>query len=78
MEFPIARILITAPLMFINTEVFASVQQPSLSLEKQIDSFFADFIVQPLASLMFWEIPFVGFPLIVAWLLFGAFILPSE
>lgn len=72
MEFSIARILITAPLMFINTEVFASVQQPSLSLEKQIDSFFADFIVQPLASLMFWEIPFVGFPLIVAWLLFGA------
>jgi AGCS family alanine or glycine:cation symporter len=52
--------------------VFASVQEPNLSLEKQIDSFFADFIVQPLASLMFWEIPFVGFPLIVAWLLFGA------
>jgi AGCS family alanine or glycine:cation symporter len=58
--------------MFINTKVFASVQEPNLSLEKQIDSFFADFIVQPLASLMFWEIPFVGFPLIVAWLLFGA------
>ena len=58
--------------MFIKTKVFASVQEPNLSLEKQIDSFFADFIVQPLASLMFWEIPFVGFPLIVAWLLFGA------
>ena len=58
--------------MFINTKVFASVQESRLSLEKQIDSFFADFIVQPLASLMFWEIPFVGFPLIVAWLLFGA------
>ncbi|MBD37343.1 MAG: alanine glycine permease [Opitutae bacterium] len=58
--------------MFFNTEVFASIQDSSLSLEKQIDSFFADFIVQPLASLMFWEIPFVGFPLIVAWLLFGA------
>jgi AGCS family alanine or glycine:cation symporter len=58
--------------MFINTKVFASVEEPRLSLEKQIDSFFADFIVQPLASLMFWEIPFVGFPLIVAWLLFGA------
>ena len=61
-----------APFMFIKTKVFASVQEPNLSLEKQIDSFFADFIVQPLASLMFWEIPFVGFPLIVAWLLFGA------
>jgi len=72
MEFSIARILIIAPFMFINTKVFASVQEPRLSLEKQIDSFFADFIVQPLASLMFWEIPFVGFPLIVAWLLFGA------
>lgn len=72
MEFSIARILIIAPFMFINTKVFASVQEPNLSLEKQIDSFFADFIVQPLASLMFWEIPFVGFPLIVAWLLFGA------
>lgn len=72
MEFSIARILIIAPFMFINTKVFASVQESRLSLEKQIDSFFADFIVQPLASLMFWEIPFVGFPLIVAWLLFGA------
>ena len=72
MEFSIARILIIAPFVFINTKVFASVQEPNLSLEKQIDSFFADFIVQPLASLMFWEIPFVGFPLIVAWLLFGA------
>ena len=72
MEFSIARILIITPFMFFNTEVFASVQDSSLSLEKQIDSFFADFIVQPLASLMFWEIPFVGFPLIVAWLLFGA------
>jgi AGCS family alanine or glycine:cation symporter len=72
MEFSIARILIIAPFAFINTKVFASVQEPNLSLEKQIDSFFADFIVQPLASLMFWEIPFVGFPLIVAWLLFGA------
>ena len=72
MEFSIARILIIAPFMFIKTKVFASVQEPNLSLEKQIDSFFADFIVQPLASLMFWEIPFVGFPLIVAWLLFGA------
>ncbi|MEL0255791.1 MAG: alanine:cation symporter family protein, partial [Burkholderiaceae bacterium] len=58
--------------MFINTKILASVEEPRLSLEKQIDSFFADFIVQPLASLMFWEIPFVGFPLIVAWLLFGA------
>jgi len=72
MEFSIAMILIIAPFMFINTKVFASVQESILSLEKQIDSFFADFIVQPLASLMFWEIPFVGFPLIVAWLLFGA------
>lgn len=72
MEFSIARFLIIAPFMFINTKVFASVQESRLSLEKQIDSFFADFIVQPLASLMFWEIPFVGFPLIVAWLLFGA------
>jgi AGCS family alanine or glycine:cation symporter len=72
MEFSIAGILIIAPFMFIKTKVFASVQEPNLSLEKQIDSFFADFIVQPLASLMFWEIPFVGFPLIVAWLLFGA------
>lgn len=72
MEFSIARILIIAPFMIINTKVFASVQEPSFSLEKRIDSFFADFIVQPLASLMFWEIPFVGFPLIVAWLLFGA------
>ena len=72
MEFSIARILIIAPFMFINTKILASVEEPRLSLEKQIDSFFADFIVQPLASLMFWEIPFVGFPLIVAWLLFGA------
>ena len=33
---------------------------------------FLHYIVNPLGSLMFWEIPFVGIPLIVAWLLIGA------
>ena len=51
---------------------FGSSSDNSSSFEEQIDTFFAEFIVQPLASLMFWEIPFVGIPLIVAWLLGGA------
>ena len=40
--------------------------------QTNIDQFFGDFIVSPLASFLFWPIPGLKMPLIVAWLLGGA------
>ena len=40
--------------------------------QTNIDQFFGDFIVSPLASFLFWPIPGIKMPLIVAWLLGGA------
>lgn len=72
MEFFNARVLAALSFVFPYSKSFGSSSDNSSSFEEQIDTFFAEFIVQPLASLMFWEIPFVGIPLIVAWLLGGA------
>ena len=43
-----------------------------LTLEKQADAFFGSYIVGPIATVLFWKIPGVEMPLVVAWLLFGA------
>lgn len=40
--------------------------------EKQIDLFFGEYVVGPLAALLFWPIPGIQMPLVVAWLLGGA------
>lgn len=40
--------------------------------ESQINQFFGEYIVGPLAALLFWPIPFLKIPLVVAWLLGGA------
>ncbi len=40
--------------------------------QANIDQFFGEFIVSPLASFLFWPIPGLQMPLIVAWLLGGA------
>ena len=37
-----------------------------------IDNFFGNYIVQPLAEILFWPIPGINIPLVVAWLLSGA------
>lgn len=40
--------------------------------ESRLDTFFGQYIVAPLASILFWPIPGLDMPLVVAWLLGGA------
>ena len=40
--------------------------------ESRMDAFFGEYIVGPLAALLFWPIPGIEMPLVVAWLLGGA------
>jgi len=40
--------------------------------EKEMDLFFGEYIVSPLAAILFWPIPGIEMPLVVAWLLGGA------
>ena len=40
--------------------------------EHKMDLFFGEYIVGPLAALLFWPIPGIEMPLVVAWLLSGA------
>jgi len=40
--------------------------------ETQLNEFFGVYIVSPLAALLFWPIPYIQMPLVVAWLLGGA------
>jgi Na+/alanine symporter len=42
------------------------------SLEQQVDQFFGDFIIAPLASVFFWEVPVIRMPLVVGWLFLGS------
>jgi AGCS family alanine or glycine:cation symporter len=42
------------------------------TLEQKIDAAFGEWIVGPIASVMFWNIPGLGMPIVVAWLLAGA------
>ncbi len=49
---------------------WTATRQPSL--EAQIDQLFGDWVVSPLESVLFWKIPFINMPIVVAWLLFGA------
>ena len=44
----------------------------SMNWQQKIDIFFGDVIVNPLASILFWPIPGIEMPLVVAWLLGGA------
>ena len=53
----------------------AKSQENGMSIQKQIDLFFGEYIVSPLAKILFWPLPGVGMPLVVAWLLFGALFL---
>jgi AGCS family alanine or glycine:cation symporter len=51
---------------------FGDDQMPGTNWEKEMDLFFGEYVVGPLASLLFWPIPGIEMPLVVAWLLGGA------
>jgi AGCS family alanine or glycine:cation symporter len=42
------------------------------ALEQQADAFFGDYLVAPLARVIFWEVPGLQMPLVVLWLLAGS------
>ena len=42
------------------------------NFQEFIDAFFGEYVVEPIAALLFWKIPGLEMPLVVAWLLFGA------
>ncbi|MEZ4265186.1 MAG: alanine/glycine:cation symporter family protein [Myxococcota bacterium] len=41
-------------------------------MEQRIDKFFGDYLVTPIATVLFWSIPVLDMPLVVAWLIVGA------
>lgn len=43
-----------------------------MGFEETIDGLFGEYVVGPIATVLFWSIPGTGMPLVVAWLLFGA------
>ena len=45
--------------------------EPS-GFEAEIDRVFGDWVVEPLSAILFWPIPIIKMPIVVAWLLFGA------
>jgi len=52
---------------------FAFAQETtSKTFEQKADAFFGEYIVAPIASVLFWKIPAIEMPLVVAWLLVGA------
>jgi len=52
--------------------LWASQNTDTPTLQQKVDTFFGEVIVNPLASIMFWPIPGLEMPLVVAWLLGGA------
>ena len=61
--------------LFLPSNLSAKSQENGMSIQKQIDLFFGEYIVSPLAKILFWPLPGIGMPLVVAWLLFGALFL---
>tara|TARA_B100000963_G_scaffold50808_1_gene38937 strand:- start:3680 stop:5188 length:1509 start_codon:yes stop_codon:yes gene_type:complete len=59
-------------LSFLGPSLFGASSREGDTFAKKIDLFFGEYIVSPLASLMFWPIPGIEMPLVVAWLLGGA------
>ena len=43
-----------------------------MNWEEKVDLFFGESIVSPIASILFWPVPGLQMPLVVAWLLGGA------
>ena len=59
-------------LSFLGPSLFGASSREGDTVAKKIDLFFGEYIVSPSASLMFWPIPGIEMPLVVAWLLGGA------
>mgnify|MGYP001010061300 FL=1 len=60
-------------LLFLSNKMcLGQSNEPSDSWQKKLDHFFGESIVSPLAELLFWPIPGIQLPLVVAWLLGGA------
>ena len=66
------KIWILIPLILFPQQTFASSSYSFESLSNQTDAFFGEYIVSPLAAILFWPIPGIDMPLVVAWLLGGA------
>ena len=47
----------------------AQVQNLEVTFQEKLDLFFGEYIVTPLAGILFWPIPGIKMPLVVAWLL---------
>ena len=60
-------------MLFIPFEFLtAQVPNTELAFQEKLDFFFAEYVVSPLAGVLFWPIPGINMPLVVAWLLGGA------
>lgn len=60
-----------APLAACGQDAAPAARQQS-SLELQADRFFGDYLVAPLAKVIFWQVPSLQMPLVVLWLLAGS------
>ena len=59
-------------LLYVPKLSHASNAQNRPTWEESVDVFFGQYVVGPLAELLFWPIPGIEMPLVVAWLLGGA------
>ena len=75
MERPRSRITIFLSGLFLPSFLFTNVNKPAPTFQEKIDIFFGENIVSPLAAILFWPIPGLEMPLVVAWLLAGAIFL---
>lgn len=57
-------------LAFLLAPAFALAKEPGF--EAQMDAFFGDWLVTPIATVLFWNIPGINMPIVVAWLALGA------
>ena len=60
------------PYQLLSAESASDTVESEPSFEQKVDSFFGEYVVSPLADVLFWEIPGLKLPLVVAWLLGGA------
>ncbi|MBG30859.1 MAG: alanine glycine permease [Opitutae bacterium] len=60
------------PNQLLSAESASDTVESEPSFEQKVDSFFGEYVVSPLAEVLFWEIPWLKLPLVVAWLLGGA------
>ena len=72
MHFFKKRIFCGLSFIFSQISIFAEQEIKHSTIQDKIDTFFGDYVVSPLASILFWPIPGIQMPLVVAWLLTGA------